>query len=134
MSPEHTHAVSNGRQKGKRQASAGHTVMWAVSFNTCYKESNSNVRGIRGITVTCDGTGHCISSLEILGASLSACTLRTAFMHPSNPNWLVYAFPDPPHMMKNIWNALQTKETFAGSTLSDFKKLKTLMVCEWLTN
>ena len=59
-------------------------------------------------SVTCDGTSHNLSALELLGASLSIYDDRPYFSHPSDPARRVCVFLDVPHMIKLIRNSFES--------------------------
>ncbi len=56
-----------------------------------------------------DGTNHNITAYGELGAVLRPANLpdiKTAFPHPCDASFAVFAFPDPPHNIKLVRNAL----------------------------
>ncbi len=56
-----------------------------------------------------DGTNHNITAYGDLGAALRPANLhemKTSFPHPSDASFAVFAFPDPPHNIKLVRNAL----------------------------
>ena len=64
-------------------------------------------------SVTCDGTSHNITALEILGASISIHNSKPFFIHPSDESRTISVFLDPPHMIKlirNTWASLKILE------------------------
>ena len=66
--------------------------------------------GVHIMNVTCDGAIHNIAALNILGSKIFAndpINTVTSFPHPSeDANYKVGVWLDPPHMMKNLRNAL----------------------------
>ncbi len=64
--------------------------------------------GVTVTSVTCDGTSHNLSALELLGASLSIYDDRPYFSHPSDPARRVCVFLDVPHMIKLIRNSFES--------------------------
>ncbi len=63
-----------------------------------------------------DGTNHNIAAYDHLGTRLRPILLKdfkTSFPHPSEgANFDVFAYPDPPHNIKLVRNALHDFESF----------------------
>lgn len=80
-------------------------------------------------SVTCDGTIHNITALEILGATISINKSKPFFKHPSNESRTVSVILDPPHMIKlvrNAWASLKIIE-WKGKGQADWNYVERLV-------
>ena len=71
------------------------TIMMCYEFGLCV------------MSVTCNGTGHNLKTMNLLGASLQAgAELHAFFDHLCNSDLSIGVFLDPPHMIKLFRNML----------------------------
>lgn len=61
--------------------------------------------GIRAMAITFDGCSKNLAAMKDFGCEFGEKVVNS-FPHPSNPALRVYAFPDPPHMLKLVRNML----------------------------
>lgn len=64
--------------------------------------------GVTVCSITCDGTSHNITTLELLGASMSISDCSPTFLHPDDPERRISVFLDVPHMIKLIRNSFES--------------------------
>ena len=66
------------------------------------------LKGIIVSSITCDGTSHNLTALELLGANLNLEDNQATISHPNDESFKISCFLDPPHMIKLIRNALES--------------------------
>lgn len=71
--------------------------------------------GLLVTSVTCDGTGHNLKTMNILGAQITSSNLKPFFDHPCDSSLRIGVFLDPCHMFKLIRNLLHKYQVLKWS-------------------